>query len=234
MAKVVGLSRPIKMEWLNKTVELIKQGKSEIEIKNDLNEYLGFEITSPTNLRKTREILMNIWVKTPEELNYIKSMALEVFDNERVNRLVIHWCMILLTYPVFLDVCALIGKMTDIQEVFTTRWLKEKLFDIWGERTTLLHSIDKILQTLKYIGSIENEKKGTYKVKTYDIPDETARNLIILTVIAIKKRAYYELSELSKTPEMFPFDYSVSHEVLHDSEMFSLTNFGGKVVLTVE
>ena len=26
------------------------------------NDYLGFEIGSPTNLRKTREILMNVWI----------------------------------------------------------------------------------------------------------------------------------------------------------------------------
>ena len=37
MAKMVGLSRSIKLEWLNKTVELIKEGKTETEIKEALN-----------------------------------------------------------------------------------------------------------------------------------------------------------------------------------------------------
>jgi len=186
MAKMVGLSRPIKLEWLNKTVELIKQGKTESEIRYDLNEYLLFEITSPTNLRKTREILLSIWVKTPEQLRKVRSLALEIYDNENVNRLVIHWCMILLTYPVFSDVCSLIGKLTDIQETFTTAWLKQKLFDIWGERVTVLHSIDKILQTLKYIGAIENQKKGEYRILSVDVNDKSAKSLIVLTIIALK------------------------------------------------
>ena len=67
MAKKVGLSRSIKLEWLNKVADLVVEGKSEQEIKNELNEYLSFEIKSPTNLRKTREILMYIWLKSGDE-----------------------------------------------------------------------------------------------------------------------------------------------------------------------
>lgn len=234
MAKAVGLSRSINLEWLNKTVELIISGKSEAEIKNDLHEYLSFEIASATNLRKTREILMTIWVRTPDELQQIKSLALEIYQYENTNKLVIHWCMILLSYPVFSDVCALIGKLTDIQETFTTKWLKQKLFDVWGERTTLFHSTDKILQTLKFVGVIENEKVGNYKIRNYEIKNEVLKSLIVLTVIAMNSKAYYEVSELSKIPQMFPFEYSITHEFLHRSELFNLNNFGGKVVVTRE
>ena len=62
MAKMVGLARPVKIEWLNRTVELLLDGKSVDEIKADLNEYLSFEIDSPTSLRKTRESLINTWI----------------------------------------------------------------------------------------------------------------------------------------------------------------------------
>ena len=234
MAKMVGLSRSIKLEWLNKTVELIKEGKTETEIKEALNEYLSFEITSPTNLRKTREILLAIWVRTPGEYNNIKNLALEIYENENVNRLVIHWCMILVTYPIFCDVCALIGKLADIQDTFTTAWLKQKLVDLWGERTTLLHSSDKILQTIKFMGAIENEKTGLYKITSCDVMDDATRNLIVLTIIALNSKAYYEISELSQVPQMFPFNYSVSCELLHGSDLFTLNNFGGKVVVTRE
>lgn len=62
MAKMVGLSRNLKLQWLNKVVELALGELTEQEIKDQLNEYLSFEISSQTNIRKTREILMNIWV----------------------------------------------------------------------------------------------------------------------------------------------------------------------------
>ena len=60
MAKMVGLSRNLKLSWLNHAVELVSSDLTENEIKEKLNEYLGFEIGSSTNVRKTREILMCI------------------------------------------------------------------------------------------------------------------------------------------------------------------------------
>lgn len=234
MAKMVGLSRPIKIEWLNKTVELIKEGKTTDEISKELKFYLSFEVKDETNLNKTRSSLIKIWVKTPDEYNEIKEHALKIYDNENTNRLLVHWCMMLLAYPVFSDTTSLIGKMADIQGTFTTSWLKQKLLDLWGERTTLLYSVDKILQTLKNIGAIENIKQGEYKIKNYEIQNEAEKSLIVMTIIAMKIKAYYEVTELSEIPQMFPFKYNISHELLHNSDLFTLNNFGGKVVVTAE
>ena len=114
---------------------------------------------------------MTIWVKTHNEFTALKQQALVAYNDEKSNKLAIHWSMMLVAYPVFADVCALIGKLTNIQDTFTTSWLKEKLFEVWGERTTLLHSSDKILQTLKLIGAIENEKVGVYRAKKYPVTD---------------------------------------------------------------
>jgi len=234
MAKMVGLSRSIKLEWLNKTVELLLEGKDEAQIKDELNEYLSFEIKSPTNLRKTREILMTIWVRTPNELTALKQQALEAYNDEKSNKLAIHWSMMLVAYPVFSDVCTLIGKLTNIQDTFTTSWLKEKLFEVWGERTTLFHSSDKILQTLKLIGAIENEKIGVYCIKKYPVTDSKTIQVLLMAILSLKEKAYYEVAELSSVPQTFPFEYTVSHEWLHNSDLFTLNNFGGKIVLTVD
>jgi hypothetical protein len=203
MAKIIGLSRSIKLEWLNKTAELVLEGKDETQIKDEINEYLSFEIKSPTVLRKTREILMNIWVRTPDELSLLKQQALEAYKDEKSNKLALHWSMMLVAYPVFCDVCALIGKLTNIQDSFTTSWLKEKLFEMWGERTTLFHSSDKILQTLKLIGAIENEKVGVYRIKKYPVTDVKTIQVLLLAILSLKEKAYYEIAELSSVPQAF-------------------------------
>lgn len=234
MAKMIGLSRSIKLEWLNKTVELVLEGKDETQIKDELNEYLSFEIKSSTNLRKTREILMTIWVRTPDKLAELKKQALEAYQDEKSNKLAIHWSMMLVAYPVFSDVCALIGKLTNIQDTFTTSWLKEKLFEVWGERTTLFHSSDKILQTLKLIGAIKNEKVGVYRINKYPVTDVKTIQVLLMAILNLKEKAYYEVAELSSVPQAFPFEYNVSLEWLHNSDMFTLSNFGGKIVVTAD
>ena len=50
----------------------------------------------------------------------------------------------------------------------------------------------------------------------------------------MNSKAYYEISELAQVPQMFPLRYSISHELLHRSDLFTLNNFGGKVVVTRE
>lgn len=231
---MVGLSRSIKLEWLNKTADLVIEGKLEKEIKDELNEYLVYEIKSPTNLRKTREILMTIWVRSGDEFPELRIKAIDAYKSEKNNKLAIHWCLMIVAYPVFADVCGLLGKLTNIQDTFTTSWLKEKLFETWGERTTLLHSSDKILQTLKYIGAIGNIKTGTYKTNKYQVNDSEAITLMIMTILLSNEKAYFEVAEIPNIPQMFPFEFTVSHEWLHNSNYFSLNNFGGKVVLVNE
>ena len=80
MAKMVGLSRKLKLPWLKYTVDLVADGTSESEIKDKLNEYLSYEIESPTVLRKTREILMNIWVYDNPYSSCLKSEAVQLIE----------------------------------------------------------------------------------------------------------------------------------------------------------
>lgn len=110
MAKMVGLSRNLKLSWLNEVARLYVEGLDENEIKDRLNEYLSFEITSPTNIRKTREILMNIWVYENDYTAALRDEALRLFQTDSDYALPVHWCMMLAAYPVFQDMCRLIGR----------------------------------------------------------------------------------------------------------------------------
>ena len=149
MAKMVGLSRNLKLPWLNEVVRLYAEGLDDNQIKEKLNEYLSFEIGSPTVLRKTREILMNIWVYENDYTAALRDEALRLFQKDSDYALPVHWCMMLAAYPVFLDMCRLIGKIGEFEEIITTKQIKQKLFDEWGERSTLYHSSDKLIATLK-------------------------------------------------------------------------------------
>jgi hypothetical protein len=232
MSKVVGLSRAIKQEWLNKTVEYVIQGDDDVTIKEKLNEYLSFEIGSPTNLRKTREILLNVWVKSAAAVPDIHSKAIEAYKSDCSDKPALSWAMLLLAYPVFSDVTGLIGKISNLQDTFISAWLREKLHEIWGERSTLYYSCEKILQTLKYLGTVESMKSGVYRVKRYKISDEQTISVLLMSLLALEQKAYYEIQGLSRVPLFFPFEFEVSMEWLHHSPDFTLENFGGKTVLS--
>lgn len=235
MTKQIGFSRPIKLAWLDKTVELVSRNLSVEEIRNELREYLSYEITSKVNIRKTVTILTNIWVNKPKSLEFMKKLGIETYSISRTksNQIVSHWCMMLLTYPVFLDICEIIGKISNIQDTFTIKWLKNQLYELWGETTTLKYSVDRIIQTLKDIGSIENVNTGVYKINSYQIIDDQTILLIILTTLYLRESAYLSLTELSYVPFMFPFKYQVSLDILNKyRDTLKLDNFGGQIVVS--
>ena len=234
MDKMVGLSRNIKIMWLNKTVELINEGLSTEDIKKQLNDYLSFEINSPTNLRKTREILLNIWVYDGEVTSKIRSVALNLFNTYPEYRLEIHWCMILAAYPVFRDMCKLLGKISEFQDEITLSQIKQKLFDEWGERTTLFHSIDKIIATLKDFEVLLCNKPGKYYINKKNVNNKEVILLLVWTSMLIDNCEYYSFFELINFMYIFPFNYSIEKEQIVVDERFIINNFGGELTIALK
>lgn len=232
MSKIIGMSRNIKLQWLNKVANLYILDKTEDEIKEKLNEYLSFEIKSPTNLRKTREILMNIWARDRDDLMEPKEIAIKLYQTvEKENQLLAHWCLMLLTYPVFADICSTIGKMDRKMFDISNKEIKNKMFDLWGERSTLHHSIDKNIRTLKDLGILYSLPKYQYGINRYEIENEDGLILITSTLLILREKLYLSTEELNNSPEFFPFEYNVSMNILGESNMFSVDQFGGELVV---
>ena len=80
MAKMVGYACSMKLSWLNEAVRMLKENLPETEFKKKMNEYLSYEIDSPTRLRKTREILMNVWFYPSEVLDPIRQEAIAILN----------------------------------------------------------------------------------------------------------------------------------------------------------
>lgn len=234
MARIVGMSRNLKLQWLNKVVQLIRENYTETEIKEQLNEYLSFEIKSPTNLRKTREILMNIWVYDNNLNRQVKQQALQIISKQKECTLEVHWCMILIAYPVFMDMCRMIGKFSEFQDVITLSQLKQKLYDEWGERTTLHHSIEKLIATLKDFTVLLSNKPGKYMIAKIKINNTEMITLMLMTLMLIEGKGYYSLSEINASAYLFPFEYKVDKELILENENFITNNFGGEFVVMLK
>lgn len=233
MAKTVELSRNIKMQWLNKAIDLLNENLVEAEYKAALNEYLAFEIGSAINIRKTREILMNLWFYQDAETDDIRSLGLSLIRLYPDYSLPIHWCMMLITYPVFADVCKLIGRISDFQDEITLAQLKQKLFDEWGERTTLYHSTDKMITTMKDMGVLFCEKPGKYHIRKHAVNNDQVVNFMLMAVMKICKNSYYTLSDLTNMGLLFPFEYQVKKEQLIADDRFAINNFGGEITVVL-
>ena len=233
MAKMIGLSRNLKLQWLNKVVELVSSNLTEQEIKDQLNEYLSFEISSPTNLRKTREILMNIWVYENDISNKLRDEAVSIVRDMPEYALVAHWCMMMATYPVFVDMCKLIGRLSEFQDEITLSQIKQKLYDEWGERTTLYHSIDKLISTLKELSVLQCEKPGKYHIVKHEVRNGRVSAFMVYAMILVDDSGYYSFTDLGNSVYFYPFQYQLEKELLLGDGRFSMNNFGGELSVSV-
>ena len=227
MAKSVGFTRTIKPNWLNKTVELVSEGLNEADIRDQLDEYLSFELKDKTNIGKARNILMNTWVYERENTVSIKEQALILIKKHPEYRLSLHWCMMLMAYPVFTDICKLIGKMAEFQEDLTLKQIKQKLFDEWGESSTLFYSIDKLVATLKNLEVMVPTKPGVYHINKHKADRPEIVNFMLYVMMLVDNSGYYSYVELKSSIYLFPFDYKVEKAKLLGDDRFVMNNFGG-------
>ena len=235
MAKMVGLSRTIKLPWLNKAAQLYQEHLPLEEYKAQMNKYLSFEIESAIVLRKTREILMNVWYyDTDPFITDLRKDAIKLLDRYPDEAVPIHWCLMLLSYPVMIDMSKLMGRLYDFSDTITLKQIKQKMFDEWGERATLFHTTDKIIATMKELGVISNVKVGTYTIQKHKIKADAVTAMVIQTALKTNNSSYCNFGELTDFNVMFPFEYTVSKEQLMADERFTLTTFGGEMTVTLK
>lgn len=235
MSKAVVFARPIRQEWLDKTVEMLLNSQNRDEIKKSLNVYLANYIKSSTNIRKTREILMNIWVDIDDNNRAFRDKSLEVYKNSiQSDWLAIHWAMLLLAFPIFRDLCTIIGKLTDMQEEITLSQIKRRIFEIWGERSTLIYSVPKNIKTLRDCGVLEQVKTGVYKVVKHEIKNNDVSCLLLYAVFKTSDKLYHSFSHIDKLKELFPFIIEIGIDDLSLRQMFRLERMGGETVVSIK
>lgn len=226
MAKMVGLSRNIKMNWLDKAAEFYMERDEHQDLKQELSDYLSFEIKSETNRRKTNASLLHIWCFEDGAREFLRENALRLLTDNQDRKLVVHWCMLLAAYPVFMDVAQLIGKLFEFQDEFKLSTLREKIYEKWGERTTLLHSLDKLMATFVDLGVLERKGSGLYSLSHKQAVDKEARDLLLYTMLTLEKNGSVNMDKLNDNVLFFPFEYKISMEDLIYNEHVVVQRFG--------
>jgi len=222
---MVGYGCSLKLAWLNHAVHLLSEDLSESEYKGRLNEYLAFEIDGETRLRKTREILMNIWYYDSKEISPVRQEALKLLADHPDDVAAIHLSLIYLTYPVVADVCKYMGRMFEFQDDITNTMLRQKLYDEWGERGTLQSICRRVTLTLKELDILTALSRTRYVLKKHHIAHQNVVNYLLAIAMRIDGGSYYSFTRLTEFNVLFPFEYAVSKEQLMLDNRFTLNNY---------
>ena len=235
MAKMVGYACSIKLSWMRKAVELKEAGVNETTFKESMNEYLSYEIDSPTRLRKSREILMNVWFyeNKNEQVSNFRKDALVMLKRSPDDEVAIFYTMLCATYPVFTEVSSTMARLFQFKDEITTLELKQKLYDSWGERGTLEATSRRITLTMKELHILSASTRGKYTMTKQQIKSPSVVNFCLYVMMSIEQNTYTTFVELADYRLLFPFEYKVSKEALIEDERFVMSNFGGETPVSI-
>lgn len=235
MSKAVVLARPIKPEWMNMTAELLAENREDMDkIKDSINEYISHFIKSSINIRKTREILVNTWVEVDSDNLEFRERALKVYKEcPQTDRPAVHWAMMLMAFPVFRDLCTIVGKLSGMQEEVTLSQVQRRIYEIWGERNTLVHAIPKNIKTLKEFGALKQVKPGVYRVVRRTVEDKDVGCILLYAALKTGGKLYQSVSEIDRLKELFPFDLNLGMDDLYQSDLFNIDRIGGEPVVSI-
>ena len=231
MAEQVGLARNFTLEWLDAAADCQMIGKDKAEAHAYLDSIIGQKITSKDNIRKIRTIMLNLWYGNEPWIQNESIRACK--DAARSERLPLHWGLLLAYYPVFFDLCSVIGSLLEYRDEVTLQQIKARIYEKWGARTTLEHSLSKNMQSLKDVGAvIPQQAVGSYAAVKHVVDNKRSVYVLVESILKNEQREYMTWEEIVHHPALFPFIIeNVTQGDIASCEHFLLERMGDDVVI---
>ncbi|MBP8682481.1 MAG: hypothetical protein KBH68_01115 [Trichococcus sp.] len=204
MARIVAFSLPIDLNQLNEVFELYIAGISREDARTRLDGQISQHLSSKDTIRKTRTILLNVWY---DGQSIIHDSAVEAARYlTRSERLPVHWAMMLMRFPIFKDLCIILGNLYELKDCVSATQIKKEVFNKWGARSTLETSLSKNLKTLRDVGVIKcTDKSANYEKCVHPILDPNATAVLFASVMLATEQQYMSWESFISHPAIFPF-----------------------------
>ena len=233
MAKQVGFLNSLKLSWLDLALDLAAVEDDETNFRSAILPAVTEDVTSKIKQVKITRMLTDMWFSEANGLTTIRKLIPLPETITPYERLVSHFCIMQIRYPIFAETCELIGKISSMQDSFTPLWLRTRLHESWGEREIIDKAALFILQTMVEIGIIKRIVTGQYNVEVFNVDSKPALKML-LAVQLYHGGSYTDIANLGPVFHTFPFRYSIDAELLQDSPEYRISSFGGRRTVTLD
>ncbi len=169
----VGLSHRIRLEWLERTATLAREGNDRAAVHETLEELLADELSVGSNTRrnsraKTIIILLKIWLDGPPQVAPLRQTGQELLESVPApDRLTVHWGMTLAVYPFWGAVAACVGRLLRLQGAASAGQVQRRMREMYGDRDTVSHATNRVLRSYVDWGVLAVAKsRGVYEPNT--------------------------------------------------------------------
>lgn len=229
MQKSIGLSRTVRLDWLDATATLCLENRPHAEIRQELDRLV--EPAQPGEVERARivDTLVRIWVKADPSL---KESALVLYPqlSTREDRLCLHYGLILAQYPFYRLCASILGQVSRTQETVSRKIIKEKVAAELGNLGSIERAIERLFKTWIDWGVLSpDEKNQTFRIHARTVhPSSTeVEKWLLACALRAHPSDLLPYPDLLNLPELFPFCLNVSVADLQKDTQFEVLRQGG-------
>ena len=231
MEKNIGFNRNIKLVWLDTTAAFCTDTSDNAEIRTRLEPIIRQDISSPTNIRKSIDILINIWLKSAETVPELRTIALKNFQETTYpgDRLWLHYGMTLATYPFFYNVVSIIGRTSRYEEIVSTADVRQQVYAEMGELGSIREAVSRVINSLQDWGILlESPKRNVYvpQRRAFTASNKEIETWLLACASYAAPGEEMPVPDLLNLSALFPFQLSVIISDLRQSTAFKISRQG--------
>ena len=231
VSKGIGFNRNILLPWLDTTAALCLETDDEKEIKLRLKSILAEEINSPTNLRKTVAILLNIWHKTAETEPELQKAALDFYQSTDIleDRLWLHYGMVMIAYPFFYQGTRTIGQLTRYGDTIVANQIRKQLIAEIGQLGSLNEAVSRIVFSLREWGLLvpaDTKNSYTAQREAFSASNTTLEAWLLACTLRLSPSEEIPFADLIRQSALFPFKVTLSLDDLRQVPWFDIQRQG--------
>ncbi len=235
--ETIGIKQTIRLEWMQKTTNLLLAGLDGKCIRQALHEFLADrkgDGSEGERSDKTRTFvvnnLMKIWVSPDPELIPFRDASLAFLRERPTMALAIHWGIISAVYPFWFNVARQTGRLLALQDQVTQTQIINRLKEQYGDRQTVSRYARYVVRSFVAWGVLkDSESKGCYEKATpVSITEPHLAILLFESALLASPEAKGSLRLLLNNPACFPFHIPVitGDFVSRHSERIDVIRYG--------
>lgn len=226
--KVIGIDRKIDREWLDAVLDRFATGSDLAATRAFLHDLLQPQHPAQAARQKTVGILLRIWPLASKQHQGVRSQALTLLPAvPSRDRVWLHWGMAVLTYPLFRDTAAAVGRLLKLQGDFTLAQLERRLVEDWGDRSTLRRAAQRIVRSMVQWGVLAEVGRGKFGPAPKRMSGSSELQLWMMEALHLADGSReLESHQLLTLPTAFPFQINVGLGDLRRSDRFAVHRQG--------
>ena len=229
MQKQLGFRRNINLSWLDATAALCSETSDPKQLRARLDPIVAEQVQSYENRQAAITILLNIWLKTGEQLPELRNHAVALFaqSNSATDRVWLHYGLSLLAYPFFRQSMVSIGQLTRYSNGVTPKAIKQRIISEIGQLGGLDKAVDRLLYSLRNWGLLgDTAQRYTYAPQLTMATHATLECWLLEAALTAHPAQDVPFADLLRLPELFPFRFTVNIDDLRRTERFEVQRQG--------